>query len=54
MNSLQKGTTPIGIVFFIAGAAISFFTFQSGLHIAVKALIFLFVGLPCLIQPFRY
>ena len=54
MKSSQRGLTLIGIIFFLVGLAVSYFTFQSDMHIAAKALIFMFIGLPCLFQPFRY
>ena len=50
----QRGTTPIGMLFFAIGAVISYFIFDSVWNIIIKLLIFFFVAIPFLAQPFRY
>lgn len=54
MNHRQRGTTPIGMLFFAVGVAIAYFIFQTDWSTAVKAVAFIFVALPFLAQPFRY
>lgn len=50
----QRGTTPIGMLFFVIGAAISYFIFDTDWNFIIKGLVFFFVALPFLAQPFRY
>lgn len=50
----QRGTTLIGMLFFIVGTVISYFIFQSDWGVFAKGLAFFFVALPFLAQPFRY
>jgi len=54
MNHRQRGTTKIGMLFFAVGAVIAYFIFQTDWGTAVKAIVFVFVALPFLAQPFRY
>jgi hypothetical protein len=42
----QRGTTPIGMLFFAIGAVISYFIFDSDWNIIIKLLIFFFVAIP--------
>jgi hypothetical protein len=50
----QKGTTPIGMLFFAIGSVLSYFIFDTDWNIIIKLLVFFFVAIPFLAQPFRY
>lgn len=50
----QRGTTPIGMLFFVIGAVLSYFIFNTDWSIIIKSLVFFFVAVPFLAQPFRY
>ncbi len=50
----QLGTTTIGMLFFVIGAVLSYFIFDSDWNFFVKGAIFFFVAFPFLAQPFRY
>ncbi len=50
----QRGTSPIGMLFFLIGAVLSYFIFDTDWNIIIKSLVFFFVAVPFLAQPFRY
>jgi hypothetical protein len=50
----QRGTTPIGMLFFLIGAVLTYFIFDTDWDIIIKLLVFFFVAVPFLAQPFRY
>ena len=50
----QQGTTTIGMLFFVLGAVLAYFIFDSDWNFFVKGAAFFFIAVPFLAQPFRY